>query len=97
MTAGGQGWRRSLYGLQRLRSSLARCSSALRKARPRFSSASDWLVVAASTPAAATLTGKGGDIDRGRGERADNAATEEGGENGKNEDAHRASVNPIAL
>jgi hypothetical protein len=29
----------------------------LRSSRPRFSSASDWLVVAASTPADTTLTG----------------------------------------
>ena len=31
---------------------------ALRSSRPRFSSASDWLVVAASTPAETTLTGR---------------------------------------
>ena len=37
------------------RNCLPRSSSALRISRPRFSSASDWLVVAASTPAEATM------------------------------------------
>ena len=45
----------ALFGRSRFASGF---SSALRTSRPRFWSASDWLVVAASTPAETTLTGK---------------------------------------
>src|SRR3954447_19060564 len=41
-----------------MRICLPRCSSSLRASRPRFSSASFWLVVTASTPAEATFTGR---------------------------------------
>ena len=65
---GGQGSPRfsaCLQSFSHSRIRLPAASSALRSSRPRFSSASDWLVVAASTPCADDLDRQGHDIDRG--------------------------------
>ena len=54
-----------------------RSSSALRISRPRFSSASAWLVVDRVDPGRGDLHRQGDDVDRGLGDGADDAAAEQ--------------------
>ena len=77
---------------------LPAASSALRNSRPRFSSASDWLVVAASTPAAATLTGRVTTSTAVAGDGADDAAAEQRwGSRSEDQDAHCADPSGMRL